>query len=192
LARLTDAKPRKEVSMIRRFFILSLLGVLATICGRPRSAVIADDTTTAKRAALGAVTRVPTADETKTYQLAKLVGRTQGQYVTAVEKDGSAEQAGLKAGDVVLALDANKVFSRDDIEDFLQVSQPGSTVKLLVKRAGTCKEEALTVTLGAKKVEDKEKHFTWQYAGIGQMGAALAAARRDGRLVLVGLSGADT
>jgi C-terminal processing protease CtpA/Prc len=169
-----------------------MLGVLVVICGRPRSAVLADDTTMAKRAALGAETRVPTANEAKTYQLAKLVGRTQGQYISAVEKDGSADKAGLKASDVVLALDANKVFSRDDIEDFLQVSQPDSKVKLLVKRAGTYKEEVVTVALGAKKVEDKEKHFTWQYAGLGQMDAALAAARRDGRLVLVGLSGADT
>jgi serine protease Do len=135
---------------------------------------------------------VPTSDEANAYQLATLVGRTQGQYITGVEKGGSAQKAGLKAGDVVLALDDNKVYSRDDVEDFLQVSQPDSKVKLLVKRAGTYKVEAVTITLGAKEVEDKQRHFTWQYAGQGQMDAALAAARRDGKLVLVGLSGADT
>ena len=146
----------------------------------------------AEAAALGAETRVPSADEAKTYQLGRLVGKVQGQYVSGLDKDGPADKAGLKAGDVLLVLDANKVFSRDDIEDFLRVSEPGAKVKVLVKRAGTYKEETVTVTLGASKVEDKEKHFTWQYAGLGQLDACLAAAKKDGKLVLVGLSGADT
>jgi len=100
--------------------------------------------------------------------------------------------ATLAASDVLLILDANKVFSRDDIEDFLRVSQPGAQVKVLVKRAGTYKEETVTVTLGAKKVEDKDKHFAWQFAGLGQLDAAQAAAKKDGKLVFVGLSGSDT
>ena len=146
----------------------------------------------AKADTLGAELRLPTADEAKEYQLAKLVGKVQGQYVSRVEKDGPAEKVGLKAGDVLLVLDANKVFSHDDVEDFLRVSQPGAEVKVLVKRAGTYKEEMVTVTLGANKVEDKDKHFTWQFAGLGQLDPALAAAKKDGKLVLVGLSGADT
>jgi C-terminal processing protease CtpA/Prc len=179
--------------MLRRFFIMGVLGVLPTLfCGCPCCVLLADETTAAKKATLGAETRVPSADEAKTYQLDKLVGKIQGQYVRNVDKDGPAEKAGLKAGDVLLALDANKVFSRDDIEDFLRVSQPDSKVKLFVKRAGTFKEETVSVTLGANKVEDKEKHFAWQYAGMGQMDTALAAAKKDGKLVLVGLSGADT
>ncbi len=50
----------------------------------------------------------------------------------------------------------------------------------------------MTVSLGANKVENKDKQFTWQYAGVGQLNAALAAAKKDGKLVLVGLSGAET
>jgi hypothetical protein len=34
------------------------------------------------------------------------------------------------------------------------------------------------------------RRFTWQYAGKGQLSTALAAARKDGKVVLVGLSGA--
>jgi S1-C subfamily serine protease len=146
----------------------------------------------AEVAALGADTRVPTAEEARTYELGKLVGRVQGQYVASVEKGGPAEKAGLKPGDVLLVLDANKVFSRDDIDDFLRVSRPGAKVKMLVKRADTYKEESVLVTVGANKVEDKDKHFTWQYAGLGQLDAAVAAAKKDGKLVLVGLSGAET
>jgi S1-C subfamily serine protease len=146
----------------------------------------------AEVASLGADTRVPSAEETKTFQLGKLVGKVQGQYVRSVDKDGPADKAGLKPGDVLLVLDANKVFSRDDIEDFLRVSQPGAQVKVLVKRAGTYKEETVTVTLGKKNVDDKDMNFAWQFAGLGQLDPATAAAKKDGKLVLVGLSGADT
>jgi predicted metalloprotease with PDZ domain len=154
--------------------------------------LVAADTKPEKGHPLGAETRVPTAEEATTYQLDKLVGKVQGQYVNSVDQDGPAEKAGLKAGDVLLVLDANKVFSRDDVEDFLRVSQPGAKVKVLVKRAGTYKEETVTVTLGANVVENKDGRFPWQYAGLGQLDAALAAAKKDGKLVLVGLSGADT
>ena len=177
--------------MLQRVFTIGLLGVLPVLgCGCPCCMLVAGQARGAEVAALGADTRVPTAEETKTYQLGKLVGKVQGQFVRSVDKDGPAEKAGLKPGDVLLVLDANKVFSRDDIEDFLRVSHPGTQVKVLVKHAGTFKEEIVTVTLGANKVEDKQ--FTWQFAGLGQLDAALAAAKKDGKLVLVGLSGADT
>jgi C-terminal processing protease CtpA/Prc len=179
--------------MVRRYFIMGMLGILpALCCGCPCCVLLADEETAAKRATLGAETRVPTADEVKTYQLSKLVGKVQGQYVSGMDKSGPAEKAGLKVGDVLLSLDANKVFSRDDIEDFLRVSRPDSKVKVLVKRADTYKEETVTLALGTAKTEDKDKHFTWQYAGLGQLDAALGAAKKDGKLVLVGLSGADT
>jgi predicted metalloprotease with PDZ domain len=170
--------------------LMGIFPILASCC--PGCSSRGEDAKVAKRATLGAETRVPTSEEVKTYQLVKLVGRVQGQYVSGVDNGGPAENAGLKAGDVLLALDANKLFSRDDIEDFLRVSHPDSKVKVLLKRCGTDKQEAVTVILGASKVEDKEKHFTWQYAGLGQLDAALAAAKKDGKRVLVGLSGADT
>jgi S1-C subfamily serine protease len=179
--------------MFGRVFAIALLGAVPILgSGCPCCSSAADEPKTVHRAALGAETRVPTADEAKAYELDKLVGKIQGQYIIAVEKDGPAAKAGLKVGDVLLALDANKVFSRDDIDDFLRVSPPATKVKALVKRGGTYKEEAMTVALGATKVEDKDKQFAWQYAGIGQLDVALMAAKKDGKLVLAGLSGADT
>jgi len=179
--------------MLQHSPIIGLLGVLPLLaCGCPTCGLVAGQACGAEVAALGADTRVPTAEEAKTYELGKLVGRVQGQCVASVDKGGPAEKAGLKPGDVLLVLDANKVFSRDDIDDFLRVSQPGAEVKMLVKRADTYKEENVMVTLGANKVEDKDKHFAWQYAGLGQLDAAVAAAKKKGKLVLVGLSGAET
>jgi membrane-associated protease RseP (regulator of RpoE activity) len=177
-------------------FALAVAGGLIQANGQARAHVCcllrADDTRVAKKATLGAETRVPNADEAQAYQLSKWVGKTQGQCVSGLDKGGSAEKAGLKVGDVLVALDANKVFSRDDIEDFLRVSRPGSSVKVLVKRALSHEQETVTVTLGTGRIEDRDKHFTWQYAGLGQLDAALAAAQKEDKWVLVGLSGADT
>ncbi len=179
--------------MLQRVLAFALLGALPVfVCGCPCCLLVAGQVRGADVATFGAETRVPTAEQAKTYQLGKLVGKVQGQYVAAVDKGGPAEKAGLKVGDVVLALEANKLFSRDDIEDFLRVVQPGSKVKVVVKRAGTYKEETVTIALGATEVEDKGKHLTWQYAGVGQLDAALAADKKNRKLVLVGLSGADT
>lgn len=179
--------------MVQRVLTIGLLGALPVLgCGCPCCVLVAGQAQVAETATLGADTRVPTAEEAKTYQLGKLVGKVQGQYVSAVSKGGPTEKAGLKAGDVLLSLDANKIFSRDDIEDFIRVSQPGAKVKVVVKRAGTFKEELIAVTLGEAKATVENKQFTWQHAGLGQLDTALAAAKKDGKLVLVGLSGADT
>jgi len=178
--------------MFRRILSVGFLGVLGALgCGWPSWVLAADEARGTEVAALGAETRVPTADEAKTYDLGKLVGRVQGQHVSSVDKGGPADKAGLKPGDVLLVLDANKLFSRDDLEDFLRVSKPGAQVKVAVKRAETFKEATITVTLGANRVEGKDKLFAWQYAGLGQLDAAVAAAKKEGKLVLVGLSGAD-
>lgn len=179
--------------MFGRLSFMCLLGLAPIVGGSCacRSSA-ADETKTVKKATLGAETRVPSADDVKLYQLIRLVGKVQGQCVTAMDKSGPAAKAGLKAGDILLALDANRIFSRDDIEDFLRVSQPGAKVQAVVKRAGTFKEELIGVTLGETKVASANQQFTWQYAGLGQLDAALAAANKHRRLVLVGLSGADT
>jgi predicted metalloprotease with PDZ domain len=172
--------------------LFGLLGVLPALGSTfPYCSARADEARSKKTAALGAETRAPTASEVEAYQLPRLSGKALGQYVSAVAKDGPAERAGLKVGDVLSALDANQIFSRDDLEDFLRVSEPGAKVQALVKRAGTFKEEKVTVTLGAGR-EAPTKGLTWRYAGLGQFDAALAAAKREGKFVLVGLSGADT
>ncbi len=178
--------------MLQRVVALGALGVLPVLgCGCPGCSSRADEASPKRLAALGAETRLPTASEVKTYQLTRLVGKVQGQYISSLAKDGPAENAGLKVGDVLLALDANTICSRDDLEDFLRVSAPGTKVQALVKRAETFQEEKVTVTLGTGP-EASAKGLTWQYAGRGQLDAALAAAKKEGKPLLIGLSGADT
>ena len=69
----------------------------------------------------------------------------QGALVAAVTDDSPAEEAGLKAGDVILKVDGEEV--RDSRELKLRVAQiaPGKEVPLTISRDG--REKELTVTL---------------------------------------------
>lgn len=76
--------------MLQRVLTIGLLGVLPVLgCGCPCCVLVAGQGRGAEAAALGAQTRVPTAEEAKTYELGTLVGKVQGQYVSGVDKGGA-------------------------------------------------------------------------------------------------------
>jgi S1-C subfamily serine protease len=167
--------------MFGRAFAVAFLGAVPILgSGCPCCTSRADDAKP-KMASLGAETRNPTDEEAKAYSLGmQKVGCINGQYVKAVEKSGPADKAGLKEGDVILSLDSNRLYSRDAL-----------LVEARVKRAGTFKEEKVPLTLGSGPVASG-KGLVWEHAGLGQLDAALSAAKKDSKLMLVGLSGADT
>lgn len=140
---------------------------------------------------LGVETRAPTGDEAKKYALPMAV-RRQGQVVTKTEPKGPAAAAGLAPGSVILKLDANTIFSRDDIADFLRTSRPGRKVVLEIARGRTSKREKVTLELGGRKVAPASTSSFWQYAGLPQLKTVLAMAKKDKKRILVGLSGAET
>jgi serine protease Do len=178
--------------MLGRAFVIAFLGAVPILgSGCPCCLLRADDAKR-KMASLGAETRNCADEEAKAYGLGRqMVGCINGQYVKTVEKDGPADKAGLKSGDVILSLDSNWLYSRDDLRDFLSVTKAEAKVEALVKRAGTFKKEKVSLMLGTAP-EPSGKGIVWQHSGIGQLDAALAAAKKDGKPVLVGLSGADT
>src|SRR5262249_6341061 len=176
--------------MLHRFIAPGLFG-LALVSWNSCSWA-GDDPKPTKPAAVGAKLRTPTSEEITRYGLTQLKHSPNGLYLTAIDQDGPADKAGLKKGDVLLALDENKIFSQDDFNDFLRVSHPGSKVQAIVKRAETFKEEKVTVTLDASENAADARKFTWQHASLGQLERAVAAAKKEGKVVLVGLSGADT
>ena len=143
-------------------------------------------------ATLGLVTRPATAEEAKEQGL-KIDKCVRGQVVTEVAKESAAAAAGVEPGDVLIQLGKIDLFSGDDLADFLRVSKPGQKVEALIRRAKNGKEETVPVTLGAGSVEPpKEPRLEWQFASLAQLPLALAKAKKEGRLVLVGLSGAET
>jgi serine protease Do len=74
----------------------------------------------------------------------KLSGKT-GVLVTAVDADGPAAKAGIKAGDVVVKLGSDAVADSDDLRQAVSRAEGGSEVTVTVQRDGRPVE--LKVTL---------------------------------------------
>jgi predicted metalloprotease with PDZ domain len=147
-------------------------------------------------AALGVVTRTATLEEAKELGLA-VDKCAHGLIVTEVVKESGAAKAGIEPGDVLLQIGRIDLFSGDDLADFLRVSRPWQTVEVLLRRARNVeepkKEETVSVTLSAVAVAPtQEPVLAWQFASLAQLPEALARAKEQKRLVLVGLSGAET
>ncbi len=98
-----------------------------------------------KRGALG----VEAQDVTP--QLANLLGLDQrkGAVVTRVRAKSPAEGAGLKPGDVIVALNGKAVSSEQDLRNFEGLTAPGAAVKVDVLREG----KALTIDTALKVSE---------------------------------------
>jgi hypothetical protein len=65
-------------------------------------------------------------------------------------------------------------------------------VEAVVKREKSLTRELVAFRLASVPVVDATPRVAWPYAGIAQVGSAVAEARREGRSVLVGLSGSET
>ncbi|MBR1743325.1 MAG: trypsin-like peptidase domain-containing protein, partial [Lachnospiraceae bacterium] len=75
-----------------------------------------------------------------------------GIYVKEVMEDSPAAKAGLKTGDIIVEFDGREVTTMTGLQERLEKTKAGSTIKLVVKRSddGEYKERALNVTLGSK------------------------------------------
>lgn len=147
-----------------------------------------------RAAYLGAETRAPSKKTAKSLKLPFSV-RTQGQEVLSVEPASPAEKAGLRPGDVLLRAGGMDLYSRDDLQDFLMVRRPGEEVELGIREAGAAADRTVRVKLEGKasaREAASGSRFRWEFAGRAQLPDALAKARAEGKLVLVGLSGAET
>ncbi|MCA0456485.1 MAG: PDZ domain-containing protein [Chloroflexi bacterium] len=85
------------------------------------------------------------------------VTETVGALVTTVMQDSPAEKAGLKANDVVVSVDGDKVDEEHTLRDRLFAYEPGDTVKLEVMREGTSTE--IEVTLEQMPMSDAFPFF---------------------------------
>lgn len=103
-------------------------------------------------------------------QLAKAYGAPDGgALITEVEKDGPAEKAGLKAGDVIVDVDRTKVSSVGQIRELIQKRKDGEKVTVRVLRP--LENTDLTVDV------EVEETTTWSGFGDGWYGYAPRAGR---------------
>lgn len=85
--------------------------------------------------------------ESLTRQLGEYFGVKDGEgvLVRSVEKNSAAEKAGLKAGDVIVKADNEKLTDRSDLSHILRSHRTGGKMTLVVMREKH--EQTLTVTL---------------------------------------------
>jgi S1-C subfamily serine protease len=76
-------------------------------------------------------------------------GLRDGAYVVQVVPEGPADQAGLKAGDVITLIDTTLIDSREQLAVTVQGHAPGDKVKVRFYRDGSAKQSTTTVTLGS-------------------------------------------
>lgn len=64
------------------------------------------------------------------------VDENEGVLVLSVMEDSPADEAGLKAGDVIVKVDEEKIRGETDLLDILADKEPGDEVEIVVKRKG--------------------------------------------------------
>jgi len=83
----------------------------------------------------------------------RVYGFKNGVLVQMVQPGGPAEKAGIKAGDIVTAIDGRNIKDGDDLVNEIASRRPGSTIRLGYIRDG--KQADTTVTIG-----DRDKVFS--------------------------------
>lgn len=73
-----------------------------------------------------------------------------GVLVTEVEEDSPAEEAGLKAGDVILNVDRERVDSPGDLQEVIRDHEEGDKIEIVVVRKG----EEMTISATLDEADD--------------------------------------
>jgi serine protease Do len=60
----------------------------------------------------------------------------EGVYIVEVEKNGAAEKAGLRQGDIIIALDDQSIKTSDELINYKSTKKPGDTLKVTFVRNG--------------------------------------------------------
>lgn len=79
-----------------------------------------------------------------------------GVYVAAVSDTGAAYKAGIKQGDVIVAIDGTSVKTIEEVQEKVNSTKSGTTIKVTIKRSndGDYKEKEIDVTLKGKDTLD--------------------------------------
>jgi serine protease Do len=93
------------------------------------------------RAGLGCIVQALTPQMAKSFGLTN----TEGALLSEINPGSAADKAGLKAGDIVLAVNGEKVVNSGDLVGKLYTHNPGETVEVTILRNG--QQSTLPVTL---------------------------------------------
>lgn len=95
-----------------------------------------------RRGQLGVYVQAVTEDMAQSLGLKE----ARGVVVSSVQKDGAAERAGVKQGDVITAINGNAVNDANELRNLIAGTQPGAEVTLTIMRDG--REQQIKASLG--------------------------------------------
>ena len=123
-----------------------------------------------KRAVLG-ITMQPVDDKiANEMKLSSL----NGVYIVEVSKNGAAEKAGVKVGDVLVAIDSTKITTPSSVQEVVSRFSPGDKAQLTVIRDG--KERILDVTF---KGTSQENGTVADDGSVAFYGSSIQAASKE-------------
>jgi serine protease Do len=125
--------------------------------------------------------------ESLTRQLGEYFGVKNGEgiLIRSVEKGSAAEKAGLKAGDVIVRADNEKLTDRMDLSHVLRSHRSGGPLSLVVVRDK--REQNITVTLPDRGSRDSSRfEFKFDDERASLDDAMNALADEDGELASLG------
>jgi serine protease Do len=102
-----------------------------------------------KRAILGVQIRDLTSDLAEEKGIAEI----KGVYIPGVVEDGAADEAGIKEGDVILAIDSKSVNKASELQEAISKYHPGDKVTVKINRKS--KEIEVKVTLLSREGTDR-------------------------------------
>jgi serine protease Do len=105
--------------------------------------------------------------------------KAQGALVSAVEPKSPADKAGVKNGDIILAVDGRAIENSVDLPRIIGESRPGTPVHLKVWRQGETRE--LNASLGETAAEKVAKAETEPKAKPGRLGLSLRPLTQEER-----------
>ena len=116
-----------------------------------------------------------------TQELADSFGlkKAQGALVSAVEPKSPADKAGVKTGDIILAVDGRAIENSIDLPRIIGESRPGTAVTIKVWRQGETQE--LRASLGETPAEKVAKADSESKAKPSKLGLAVRPLTEEER-----------
>lgn len=112
--------------------------------------------------------------------LFRALGTNQGVIVEEVTKDGPADKAGLKDGDIVIAMNGKPVKDGEDLVTRVAESPIGSTANLTVDRDGKKRDYKVTIMDRAQVFKDDPRFAAMQPQAPEEPGKAEATQAKFG------------
>jgi len=101
-----------------------------------------------------------------TPDIAEAIGVKEGILVAQVMKGSPADRAGLKVGDIIVALNGRKLEDVRDLQLSIMKTKPGTEVTLTIIREGKKKEIKVKVGELPEKVSGKPKAYEGEDLGL--------------------------